>query len=270
MHLWYTNRSLTSRHVRLPEAAGRRQGIVPQAVVADLQACGGHAPLVFAATEAMARIGGPAGVEAVIRRTDEKELLCWLGWADLIAIVGDETRPVRVRDAAAAALRFGTEHPSQKYPTSRFSLWSPEETARALEAAAEWDSCREWWALQERDKEERAAAAAAERARSQKAAAAQAAAVGEERLQQFLASSEPSAEEAAQVLAWIYDRSPYSGGGFVKGEPPVGRVRDVGERLDEQGGFSLMKEAHALFAALRPAMARNLEMVWDGIGTWGG
>lgn len=31
-----------------------------------------------------------------------------------------------------------------------------------------------------------------------------------------------------------------------------------------------MKEAHALFAALRPKMARNLEMVWDGIGTWAG
>jgi hypothetical protein len=270
VHLWYANGPLTSKYARLPEAVGRRQGIVSQAVVADLQACGGHPPLVSAATAAMARIGGPAGVEAVIRRTDEKELLCWLGWADLAAIVGDETRPVRVREAAAAALRFGTEHPSHKFPTAKFSLWSPEETARALQAAGEWDSCREWWALQEREKEEHAAAAAAERARSQKTAAAQAGAVGEERLRQLLASPEPSAEESAQVLAWIYDRSPYSGGGFVKGEAPVGRVRDVGERLDECGGFRLMREAHALFAALRPAMARNLEMVWDGIGTWSG
>jgi hypothetical protein len=31
-----------------------------------------------------------------------------------------------------------------------------------------------------------------------------------------------------------------------------------------------MKEAHALFAGERPRMARNLEMVWDGVGTWGG
>jgi hypothetical protein len=33
-----------------------------------------------------------------------------------------------------------------------------------------------------------------------------------------------------------------------------------------------MLEAHATFAALQPApgLAHNLEMVWDGIGTWAG
>ncbi len=269
VHLWHAPRPLTSKYARLPEATGGRQGIVPQEVVADLQACGGHPTVVSAATEAMARIGGPAGVEAVLRRNDEKRL-CWLGWSDLIAIVGDETRPVRARDAAATALRLGTAHPSQKQPTSKFSLWGPEETARALEAAAEWDGCREAWALREREEEEHAAAAAAEEARSRKAAAAQATAAWEERLQQFLASPAPTAEEAAQVLAWIYDRSPYPGGGFVKVESPARPVRDIGQHLDEHGGFRLMRDAHSRFSALRPAMGRNLEMVWDGIGTWGG
>jgi hypothetical protein len=47
-------------------------------------------------------------------------------------------------------------------------------------------------------------------------------------------------------------------------------IRLSAERLFESGGFELMKEAHALFAGERPRMARNLEMVWDGVGTWGG
>jgi hypothetical protein len=270
VHVWYANGPLASKYATLPEAAGGRQGIVPQAVVADLEACGGQPPLVSAATEAMARIGGPAGVEAVIRRTEEKKLLCWLGWGELVEIIGDEARPVRVRDAAAAALRFGTERPSHRHPTFTFSLWSPEETARALEAAAEWDGRREWWVSREREEKDAAAAAAAEEARSREVAAAQLTAAWEERLQQFLTSPEPSAEEAAEVLAWLYDRSPYRGGGFVKVESPARPVREVGQHLDEHGGFRLMREAHSRFSALRPAMGRNLEMVWDGIGTWGG
>ncbi len=31
-----------------------------------------------------------------------------------------------------------------------------------------------------------------------------------------------------------------------------------------------MLEAHKMFAAERPRMARNLEIIWDGIGTWQG
>jgi len=88
------------------------------------------------------------------------------------------------------------------------------------------------------------------------------------KLRSFMANAQPSGEEAAQLLADLYDGSPYPGGGFAKGEAPGEPVRQVGQRLYEFGGHEAMLAAHALFAALRPAMARNLEMVWDGVGTW--
>jgi HEAT repeat protein len=91
-----------------------------------------------------------------------------------------------------------------------------------------------------------------------------------EALELFMASAEASAEEAAHVLAWLYDRSPYRGGWFVKSDAPAEPVREVGQRLYQHGGFQLMRDAYDLFAVLRPAMARNLEMVWDDTGTWSG
>lgn len=88
-------------------------------------------------------------------------------------------------------------------------------------------------------------------------------------LKLFLASSDISPDEAAELLAFFYDDS--SGGeGFVKGDPEGEPVRELGRRLNALGGFTLMRQAHALFSDLRPAAARNLEMVWDGIGTWSG
>ena len=45
-------------------------------------------------------------------------------------------------------------------------------------------------------------------------------------------------------------------------------VRAVGRKLAEAGGMDLMLEAHAAFARQNGRMARNLEMVWDGIGGW--
>lgn len=50
----------------------------------------------------------------------------------------------------------------------------------------------------------------------------------------------------------------------------AGEVRAVGKELAEEGGFDLMLQAHKLFAQQNPRMARNLEMVWDGIGGWQG
>ena len=47
-------------------------------------------------------------------------------------------------------------------------------------------------------------------------------------------------------------------------------VRAVGRKLAEAGGMDLMLEAHAAFARQNGRMARNLEMVWDGIGGWAG
>ena len=80
-------------------------------------------------------------------------------------------------------------------------------------------------------------------------------------------SSVASAGEATAVLVELYDATP---GGFLRDAPDAEFVRMVGARLNQLGGFRLMLEGHALFAAERPHMARNLEMVWDGIGTWAG
>jgi HEAT repeat protein len=90
------------------------------------------------------------------------------------------------------------------------------------------------------------------------------------KLRTFMANAQPSGDEAAQLLAELYDGSAHPGGGFVKGEAPGEQVRQVGQRLYESGGHEAMLDAHALFAALRPGMARNLEMVWDGVGAWSG
>jgi HEAT repeat protein len=88
-----------------------------------------------------------------------------------------------------------------------------------------------------------------------------------EGLQEWAREAVTSPAEAARVLVGLYDRTP---GGFVKSDSGADYVRAVGRRLDEIGGFEGMLEAHALFAAARPGMARNLEMVWDGVGTWAG
>ena len=66
-------------------------------------------------------------------------------------------------------------------------------------------------------------------------------------------------------LLQLYRRTPE---GFLTSR--AGEVREVGRKLDEAGGKEKMLEAHSLFAAQNPRMARNLEMVWDGIGGWMG
>ena len=47
-------------------------------------------------------------------------------------------------------------------------------------------------------------------------------------------------------------------------------MRRIGSILHEMGGMDEMLEAHARFKMLRPRAARNLEMMWDGIGSWRG
>jgi hypothetical protein len=267
-YLWFANRLITTQ-VKLPPMASGRQGIVPQEAVANLEACWREGEfsrlLVEDALEAMARIGGPAGVEAVTRaiaelkrhrefQINECRLLQKLGVDELIGILRDEARPSDLQVDAAVALQFPPKIEMWLKKTS-YPLWTPEEATRAGEAVAEWHLRQdERLARDKKEKEERASAAAA----------------WEERQRRFIASLEPSAQEAAQLLVWIYDRSPYPGGGFVKVESPARPVRDIGEHLDECGGFRLMTDAHAQFSALRPAVARNLEMVWDGIGAWSG
>jgi hypothetical protein len=48
------------------------------------------------------------------------------------------------------------------------------------------------------------------------------------------------------------------------------QVRKIGEDLNENGGFRLMRQVGERFAARNPQHARLLESVWDGIGSWMG
>ncbi len=62
--------------------------------------------------------------------------------------------------------------------------------------------------------------------------------------------------------------------GFIVSSPEAEAIRKHGETLNSIGGMDLMRQAHARFAQqcneIGPGLARNLEMVWDGIGEWRG
>ena len=66
-------------------------------------------------------------------------------------------------------------------------------------------------------------------------------------------------------LIELYLRQPQ---GFLISQ--AGEVREIGRQLDEAGGMEMMLAAHTLFRSYNPGLARNLEMVWDGIGSWRG
>lgn len=72
--------------------------------------------------------------------------------------------------------------------------------------------------------------------------------------------------EAVDTLLTLYQDKV----GFGKGASAAEPVREVGRKLHELGGFSLMVEVHAVFSRSKPNAARNLEMVWDGVGMWQG
>jgi hypothetical protein len=79
------------------------------------------------------------------------------------------------------------------------------------------------------------------------------------------------AKTSVEHLIRLYSSTP-KGEGFLTGSSAAERVRMVGEFLDKAGGFQLMLEVHKQFAAVYNVVgaARNLEMVWDGIGGWAG
>lgn len=66
-------------------------------------------------------------------------------------------------------------------------------------------------------------------------------------------------------LVLLYQKKPE---GYLTSQ--ADEVRAVGRKLADAGGMNLMLEAHAAFARQNGRMARNLEMVWDGIGGWAG
>lgn len=82
---------------------------------------------------------------------------------------------------------------------------------------------------------------------------------------------EPFVDEAVERILSIYRSHPQ---GFVQGfgGDPEQELRRLGERLNEIGGKDLMRAAHADFSSRcnLPGAARNLEFIWDGIGSWQG
>ena len=72
-------------------------------------------------------------------------------------------------------------------------------------------------------------------------------------------------EDSVKQLIKLYWQHPQ---GFLTSQ--ADEVRAIGSRLNEAGGMEMMLAAHTLFRSVNPGMARNLEMVWDGIGNWRG
>lgn len=72
-------------------------------------------------------------------------------------------------------------------------------------------------------------------------------------------------QKCVERLVALYRQAP---DGFMRDQAVD--VRAIGMLLDETGGMDLMRRAHGLFAQQNPGMARNLEIVWDGIGGWRG
>lgn len=78
-------------------------------------------------------------------------------------------------------------------------------------------------------------------------------------------------KDAVTEMVSIYRQNP---DGFVRsrGGASYRRLREIGEMLNAKGGMSLMRAAHAEFSrecGVRGA-PRNLEFMWDGVGSWRG
>ncbi len=72
-------------------------------------------------------------------------------------------------------------------------------------------------------------------------------------------------EDSVNQLVTLYKKSP---GGYLRANAT--ELRQIGIHLNGAGGMALMLQAHERFAARNPNTARNLEMMWDGIGEWRG
>lgn len=73
------------------------------------------------------------------------------------------------------------------------------------------------------------------------------------------------AEQACRELIAILVQDPAERGSAARQ-----RVVEIGEELHESGGTEFMREVHAEFTARRRPLSRNLDMIWDGIGSWEG
>jgi len=75
--------------------------------------------------------------------------------------------------------------------------------------------------------------------------------------------------DCIKELIMIYSQNP---GGFLTDSPSAEPVMEIERKLNQAGGMDLMLKAHVIFSANAPGpgRARNLEMVWDGVGSWRG
>lgn len=76
-----------------------------------------------------------------------------------------------------------------------------------------------------------------------------------------------SLTEAVSLLVEIYENHPE---GLYPHSSDRIKVREIGQALYDLGGMNDMLAAHREFAMRSPRHARNLEMVWNGIGEWMG
>lgn len=76
---------------------------------------------------------------------------------------------------------------------------------------------------------------------------------------------------AVNQLIFTYRKCPH---GFIRGENTPGeiKIRGVGSALNTAGGMELMQAVYNEFTKLNEihGAPRNLEIVWDGIGSWQG
>ena len=85
------------------------------------------------------------------------------------------------------------------------------------------------------------------------------------------ATLENLADNCVGVLIVLYEKSP-EGGGHATDHIFSKRIKQIGERLANVGGFDLMKRVHENFSSSYSVYGavRNLEMCWDGIAGWAG
>ena len=75
--------------------------------------------------------------------------------------------------------------------------------------------------------------------------------------------------DCVNELVRLYTNNP---DGFYSDSPKAEPVKEIGRKLNDAGGFDMMLQAHEMFSARVNILgaSRNLEMMWDGIGSWRG
>ena len=73
--------------------------------------------------------------------------------------------------------------------------------------------------------------------------------------------------EVVDMLIRIYVQHP---DGVERGTPAAHQLESIGRALDEAGGKQLMLAVHEQFKSKNGWAARNLELMWGGIGEWMG